>query len=291
MEYFAFHHRADYYLLYIFVPSQLFHSVSKMKFFTSTASLLLVVDAALASSLAARKQAARDSIRARNAARRSNVFIGSSDINGTAAVQSSNWAGAAIATSGVTEVKGTFTVPKPSVPSGGSSSSDYCGAAWVGIDGYSNSDLIQTGVLWCVESGSYEYEAWYEYLPASLVAYSGISVTAGSVVTVTATKTGTNSGTTTLESGGKTVSHTFSGESSPLPGASAEWIVEDFLSNGGEVPFADFGSVTFTGASAVVNGATVTPGGDGAQNIYLEESGTVYTSTTISGGTVTVDYV
>jgi len=115
-------------------------------------------------------------------------------------------------------------------------------------------------------------------------------VTSGSVVTVTATKTGTNSGVTTLTSGGTTVSHTFTGESSPLPGTSAEWIVEDFLSGGSEVPFADFGTVTFTGATAVVNGATVTAGGDSAVNIYLEESGKVLTSTTISGSTVTVTY-
>ncbi|TVY44283.1 Aspergillopepsin [Lachnellula subtilissima] len=264
-----------------------------MKFLSSAASVLLMVNVTFAANLAARKQAARAAISARNALRRSSVFKGSSDvtiINGTAAKESSNWAGAAITGSGITEVSGTFTVPKPTVPSGGSSSTEYCGAAWVGIDGYSNSDLIQTGVLWCIEDGSYEYEAWYEYLPASLVAYSGISVTAGSVVTVTATKTGTNSGVTTLKSGGSTVSHTFTGESSPIPGASAEWIVEDFLSGGSEVPFADFGTVTFTGATAVVNGATVTAGGDSAVNIYLEESGTVLTSTTISGSTVTVTY-
>jgi len=261
-----------------------------MKFLALAANALLIANAALAIPLAARKQAVRDSIRARKSSRHSNRLISSADINGTAAVESSNWAGAAISTSGVTEVSGTFTVPKPSVPSGGSSSTEYCGAAWVGIDGYSDDDLIQTGVLWCIEDGEYEYEAWYEYLPASLVEYSGISVTSGSVVTVTATKTGTNSGVTTLESGGETVTHTFSGESSDLPGTSAEWIVEDFYSGNSEVPFADFGTVTFTGATAVVNGATVTPGGDSAVNIYLEESGKVLTSTTISGSTVTVTY-
>jgi len=259
-----------------------------MQFFTLAANVLLIANVALSSPL---MMEARETLRARNAARRSNRLLSTTDIvNGTAAQESSNWAGAAITTSGVTEVTGTFTVPKPSIPSGGSTRTQYCGAAWVGIDGYSNSDLIQTGVLWCVEGSSYEYEAWYEYLPASLVEYSGITVTSGSVVTVTATKTGTNSGTTTLTAGGKTVSHTFSGQSSPLPGTSAEWIVEDFLSGSSEVPFANFGTVTFTGSSAVVNGATVTPGGDSAVNIYLEESGKVLTSTTISGGTVTVTY-
>ncbi|KAL7919882.1 peptidase A4 family domain-containing protein [Trichoderma austrokoningii] len=264
-----------------------------MKSLTFAANLLLVASAALASPLAARKQAAMDAIRARSAVRRSNRFQASSSshVNGTADVESTNWAGAALTTSGITEVTGTFTVPKPSVPSGGNSGTEYCGAAWVGIDGYSDADLIQTGVLWCIQDGEFLYEAWYEYLPASLVAYSGISVTAGSVVTVTATKTGNNSGVTTLTSGGKTVSHTFSNQKSPLPGTSAEWIVEDFTSGSSLVPFADFGSVTFTGASALVNGATVTPGSGSSTIIDLENSrGQIITGTTISGSSVTVNY-
>jgi len=278
------------------------HSQSlRMKFLALAANVLLLANVALASPLATRMQKARDAIRTRNSIRNSHPFKGTGTINGTTptpstewsatTTSSGNWAGAAISTSGVTEVTGTFTVPKPSVPSGGSTRDEYCGAAWVGIDGFSNEDLIQTGVLWCIEDGEYLYEAWYEYLPASLIEYSGITVTAGSVVTVTATKTGTNSGVTTLKSGSTTVSHTFTGQSSSLPGTSAEWIVEDFLSGSSEVPFANFGSVTFTGASAVINGATVTPGSDSAvYNIYLEEGKTL-TSTTISGSTVTVDYV
>ncbi|KAM0513971.1 hypothetical protein ACHAPE_007326 [Trichoderma viride] len=265
-----------------------------MKSLTFAANVLLVASAAMATPLAARKQAAMDALRARSAVRRSNKFQASSshNVNSTADVESTNWAGAALTTSGITEVTGTFTVPKPTVPSGGSSSTEYCGAAWVGIDGYSDADLIQTGVLWCVQSGEYLYEAWYEYLPASLIAYSGITVTAGSVVTVTATKTGNNSGTTTLTAGGKTVSHTFSNQNSPLPGTSAEWIVEDFTSGSSLVPFANFGSVTFTGSSALVNGATVTPGSGSSTIIDLESSsGSILTGTTISGGSVTVKYV
>ncbi|KAI8630452.1 peptidase A4 family-domain-containing protein [Xylariaceae sp. FL1651] len=262
-----------------------------MKFLTSAANMLLMANLAWASPLTL-METAKEELRARNAARRSNRMRAEGEvkyINGTAAVQSTNWGGAAVVTSGVTKVTGVFTVPRPSPPSGGSSRTEYCGAAWVGIDGYNNADLIQTGVLWCVQNGAYLYEAWYEYLPAALVAYSGITVTAGSVVTVTATKTGTNSGVTTLSSGGQTVSHTFSGQSSPLPGTSAEWIVEDFESGGSLVPFANFGTVTFTSSSATINGATVTPGSGSATNIELiSSSGSQLTSTTVSGGTVTV---
>ncbi|KAI0451146.1 peptidase A4 family-domain-containing protein [Xylaria acuta] len=234
-------------------------------------------------------------LQARNAARRTNRFRASKDggfgnITATT-VQSSNWGGSAIVTSGVTEVSGTFTVPKPSIPSGGSSSRDYCGAAWVGIDGYSNSALIQTGVLWCVQGTSFEYEAWYEYLPAALIGYSGFSVTSGNSVTVTVTKTSTSGGTTTISANGRSASHTFSGQSTKLQGASAEWIVEDFTSGSSLVPFADFGTVTFTGATAVINGATVQASADSPVNIELvSSSGSVLTSTSVSGSTVTVEY-
>ncbi|KAI1259047.1 peptidase A4 family-domain-containing protein [Xylariaceae sp. FL1019] len=236
---------------------------------------------------------AKAEMAARNAARRSRAMIATGEVrvNGTATtVESSNWSGAAVVASGVTEVTGTFTIPKPSIPSGGSSRTEYCGAAWVGIDGYANADLIQTGVLWCVEGSSYLYEAWYEYLPAALIEYSGITVTSGESVTVTATKTGTNSGVTTLTAGGTTVTHTFSNQNSPLPGASAEWIVEDFLSGNSLVPLADWGTVTFTGASAIINGATVTPGSGNAVNIELESGNSVVSSESISGSTVSVTY-
>lgn len=100
-------------------------------------------------------------LQARNAARRGNTFKaareGSTNLTATT-TESTNWSGAAIVTTGVTEVSGTFTVPVPSAPSGGKSNTEYCGAAWVGIDGYNNAALIQTGVLWCVEGSSYEYE-------------------------------------------------------------------------------------------------------------------------------------
>jgi hypothetical protein len=87
-----------------------------------------------------------------------------------------------------------------------------------------------------------------------------------------------------------TVTHGFPGESPDLPDTSAEWIVEGFFSGNSEAPFADFGSATFTGASAIVNRTTVTPGGGDAVNIFLETDGQVLTLTTISGGTVTVDH-
>ncbi|UKZ49285.1 hypothetical protein TrVGV298_003530 [Trichoderma virens] len=237
-----------------------------MKFTSLTANLLLVATTALASPLSARKQAAMDALRARRSFRRSNNTAGTADAT------SPNWAGVAISQTGVTEVSGTFTVPQPKLPAGGDPSVSYCGVAWVGIDGWTNGDLIQTGVLWCITEGETFWDPWYEYLPGAITIYEGVTVSAGSVVTVTATKTGTNSGVTTLTVDGITTMNI----QSPVPPF---------------VPFADFGSVTFTGATAVVNGATITPGEGNWVIIDLERSNSSITSSSFSGSTVTINYL
>lgn len=88
---------------------------------------------------------------------------------------------------------------------------------------------------------------------------------------------------------GQTVTHTFSGQSAALQELNAEWIVEDFSSNGGLVPFANFGTVTFTGASATGSSGTVTPAG--ASILDIKQNGQVLTSVSSSGSSVTISYV
>jgi hypothetical protein len=62
----------------------------------------------------------------------------------------------------------------------------------------------------------------------------------------------------------------------------AEWIVEDYESGSSRVRFADFGTVTFTGASATTDGEEV--GSTGRTLIDMESSsGTVLTDWTVSG--------
>lgn len=86
-------------------------------------------------------------------------------INQTNVEYSSNWAGAVVTTTDVTEVKGTFTVPTPSAGSG-SSGSESCATAWVGIDGDScETAILQTGIDFCYENGSPSFDAWYEWYP------------------------------------------------------------------------------------------------------------------------------
>jgi Peptidase A4 family len=77
---------------------------------------------------------------------------------GPAAVgwESSNWSGYAETSSApYTSVSGQWTVPTVTGPSGSYS------AAWIGIDGFNNDSLIQTGTEQDYSGGSGQYSAWW----------------------------------------------------------------------------------------------------------------------------------
>jgi hypothetical protein len=99
-------------------------------------------------------------------------------------------------------------------------------------------------------------------------------------------------GTATVEnvSTGKTVTHKFTGGvDGDLCEYNAEWIVEDFSSNDDLVPFADFGTVTFTNAKATTSGKTVGPAG--ATLIDIKQNDDILTSSSITSNSVSVSYL
>ena len=104
------------------------------------------------------------------------------------------------------------------------------------------------------------------------------------------TASSTTSGTAVIEnlSTGQTVTQHIT-SSSALCEENAEWIVEDYEEGDGLVPFADFGTVTFTGASATTGSGSVGP--SGATLIDIEQDGEVLTSASVSGSSVTIRYV
>ncbi|KAK5107985.1 hypothetical protein LTR62_008879 [Meristemomyces frigidus] len=205
--------------------------------------------------------------------------------NNTAEVTySSNWAGAIIESAGVTSVTGTFTIPTE--PSGGSSSTEYGASAWVGIDGNNcGSAILQTGVEFFVEGTQTLYQAWY---PDYSYSFANFAVAPGQQIQATVHATSKTSGTAVLKnlSTGQSVTHTFSNEggTGSLCETDAEWIVEDFQSGSALVPFANFGSVTFTGASYTHGGTTT--GVSGASIIDVEQNGKVQTNCAVSGSSV-----
>lgn len=89
-----------------------------------------------------------------------------SNDNVNADYYSSNWAGAAKSETGFTYVTAKTTVPVPSTPPGGSSSTAYYASAWVGIDGYEcGSAILQTGIDVAVQGSETAFDAWYEWYP------------------------------------------------------------------------------------------------------------------------------
>ena len=89
---------------------------------------------------------------------------------------SSNWSGYAATGTTYSSVTAKWIVPAVTASRKATYSSD-----WVGIDGFNNSDLIQTGTESDYYNGSAHYAAWWEILPASETVIPSITVKPGDV--------------------------------------------------------------------------------------------------------------
>lgn len=134
---------------------------------------------------------------------------------------SSNWSGYAIRGSALTFAMGTFTVPNNTAASGVTDDSE-----WVGIDGISNTNLIQAGVAEdTFADGSRENYAWWEILPAPATPIPSMTVAPGDTVTVMLRQIAAGSWTIQIVDVTKNESYSTTQSYSGL-GTSAEWIVE-----------------------------------------------------------------
>ncbi|KAF3763874.1 proteinase aspergillopepsin II, partial [Cryphonectria parasitica EP155] len=207
---------------------------------------------------------------------------------------STNWAGSVYTSTGIDYVTGTIVVPTPSAGDGSglkAALEGYCASAWVGIDGDTcDTAILQTGVDFCYDAGDVSFDAWYEWYPDYAYDFD-ITIDAGDTVTMTVTATSTSKGTAVIENvtTGKSVTYSFTNTEGDLCEYDAEWIVEDFEEGLSLVPFADFDSVEFTDAYATSGSSTIEAGSGSI--IDIRQSGTVYTSCSASGETVTCDYV
>ncbi len=198
----------------------------------------------------------------------------------TQASVSRNWSGYAATSGTFTRVTGSWTVPQ-SNSTGGLSS----GATWVGIGGVRSRDLIQAGTQETTNgSGTVRYDAWIETLPRPSHQVP-FTASPGDSVTVTISDQGSNrwliqfENHTTGESYKTTVNY-----ASSL--SSAEWIEEAPSVGRRVVPIDNFGTVQFSGGSAVENGKTVTIAQAGAKPITLAGSGR---STVVTPSVLTPD--
>jgi len=180
-----------------------------------------------------------------------NYFV---TITGPSAVTSSNWSGYAVATSAgaVSDVKGSWVEPTLHSPSAANTYSSF----WVGMDGYNSGTVEQIGTdLDTNASGKAVYYAWYEMYPSAPVNLS-MTIHPGDQMSAEVQYTGSNKFTLTLTD--VTTKTTFS-TSQTLKSAnrsSAEWIAEAPSSSRGVLPLADFGTVSFSAASATISGTT-----------------------------------
>ena len=174
---------------------------------------------------------------------------------------SSNWSGYSASGGNFTSVSGTWTVPTVSAAVQGAD------ATWVGIGGLDTNDLIQAGTQATVSGGEVAYEAWIEMLPASSRPVS-LSVSAGDSVTVTITQKAAVDWTIALENNttGQRYTTTVTYRSS---NASAEWVQEAPSAGRGVIPLDDFGTVSFSGVTAVRDGKTLDLKSLGAQAITM----------------------
>jgi hypothetical protein len=238
----------------------------------------------------------RRAVRDRRTLRPQNVTTAPAKIDSGNAVNveySSNWAGAVLIGNGYTRVSGQIVVPNAQLPQGGDAGQQYAASAWVGIDGDTcGSAILQTGIDSLIQNGQQTFDAWYEWFPDYSYNFDGFDIGAGDTIEMTVEAYSSASGVATLTNyrTGQTVSHSFDGQGgNALCQTNAEWIVEDFSVGGGLVPFADFGSVTFTGVSAISNGAEVDS--SGSTIFDINQDGRVLTDCSAGGDTVTCRYV
>jgi hypothetical protein len=142
---------------------------------------------------------------------------------------SSNWSGYAV-TNGApyTSATAQWVVPSVAATRGASYSSN-----WVGIDGFNNNNLIQTGTESDYYNGSAHYDAWWEILPAAETVIPSLAISPGNVMSATITKGSGTSWTITIKDNSTGQSFTTT-QSYSGPGSSAEWI-EEAPSIGGRV--------------------------------------------------------
>jgi hypothetical protein len=196
----------------------------------------------------------------------------------SAKAKSKNWSGAFQTSSQVTEVHATVNFPHVSIPKGGRTDIEYGGSAWVGIDGAScQTTILQTGIDWIIRNGKPRYTAWFEWLPHYSTEFVGMDVRPGDNITMKVAVDVGNNGTAgtawiTNESTMQKIMHHFDGPEVGLCETNAEWIVEDFLTGDGLVPFAWFEDVTFRNASWTHGGAKV-EGLSGSTMIELVQDG------------------
>jgi hypothetical protein len=203
-------------------------------------------------------------------------FAGSSQPEAPEVLHVSQWSGYIVASDmqnrsrAVSSVSASWVVPAVTF----SENATFSGV-WVGIGGYGEDSLIQTGTEQEYLNGEAVYYAWYELLPDYLVPLRSIHVQPGDVMTASISLVNDNTSTWAITIRDVTQNElfkkTFVYNSSRL---SAEWVVERPKVNSTVSTLADFGSVTFTECTATVGGVAGVIGNFSYSQFVMHEEDT-----------------
>lgn len=168
---------------------------------------------------------------------------------------SSNWSGYAVSSGkrgSYTAITGKWTVPQ--VQSSGNT--DTYSSSWIGIDGFNNSSLIQTGTeqdylgdpAACPVSTSSNacYYVWWEILPQAETVITSMTVKPGDIMSAWVKQVSGTQWTISITDTSNSTSDSFTTTRTYRgPGSSAEWIEEAPSLNGQITTLADYGSTAF----------------------------------------------
>jgi hypothetical protein len=157
-------------------------------------------------------------------------------------VETENWSGYAVTGSGFNFAKGSWHVPEVDC----SKTPNTYSAFWVGIDGYTDGTVEQTGTASDCNGTTPQYYAWYEFYPSGSHIITSVPVKAGDIIGASVTYAG---GVFTVSIHDRTTGKIYTTEQQ-VAGAersSAEWIAEApcCTSGGNILPLADFDVANF----------------------------------------------
>lgn len=177
----------------------------------------------------------------------------------TSALASRNWAGYVVERNfdmpqngSVSDIKATWIVPSTHDSYG---QPNAFSAVWIGIDGFSSTNIEQIGTDSDFFSDTPLYYAWYELFPEDPV-YLTMEISPGDTISAEIKYVGSDRFMFSITD--VTTGKTFKTMETVMGAArsSAEWVVEAPSSQKGILRLEDFGTVSFSGASVSIDNVT-----------------------------------
>jgi peptidase A4-like protein len=196
---------------------------------------------------------------------------------------STNWSGYAVTGGPFTTVSASWTQPAATC-NGTTAYSSF----WVGLDGDTSSTVEQTGTDADCSGSTPQYYAWYEMYP-KFPTNLNKPVHPGDHLSASVTTDGRGNFTLTISDSTQGWTNVKTAKLRSAKLSSAEVIAEAPSSSGGVLPLANFGTVSFSGATA--NGSLLTSSTPNIDPITMANGSTVKAQpSSISNGSFSVTW-